>query len=266
MRSLDKILAIENEFQEGFKNVDFLLQRNGLNLNKILESYDTLSSRKYSYFSDVPSSRFYEAICGWVSDDATSIKLLFLFDLLIANLHKKVPFSKKKFIKDTLDSFIKSYDSDFIQFLSLLIALDYYLDQSGYLLFSVAAPCNNSNDAEFIVSNLLTGKKYLIQVTNISIQDQLIDSVSDLKNLMKTNLQKKSFEKGDGLEDYFTTLNVPVVWTSLKNLKEIGVILKQSRKKPLFPSEVEPLSWFGIYSDNGVIIKYGAIGSLTMIF
>jgi len=266
MRSLNKISNRETEFQVKLKNIHHLLQRNSVYLNNIFEDQHITTGGNHTFYSEMPTRHFYQAVCGWMNSEASSVKLLYLFDRLIASLHNKVTANKREYIIDTFDAFIKSDDSDFRQFLGLILALDNYLDRPEYLLVSVAAPCNNSHDAEFFVSEVLTGEKRLIEVINVRIDDQIIASVSDFTDLMKTTLSMESFNKGNGLESYFTTIHVPVVWSSIKRLREISSIFKQSKGFPSLLPAVEPLSWLGICAGNGVVVKYGAISQLTKSF
>jgi hypothetical protein len=114
-----------------------------------------------------------------------------------------------------------------------------------YKLDCLELDLGNGKHADFCVTEIESGKKYVVEVVNIHIDDDAPDPVG-----VRRKLQKKVNKKLKNGDDNFEFLLIPVLWA--KSFQDLKVLEKKISKWKEFKVEktYEPFGFCAFIENN----------------
>jgi len=204
----------------------------------------------------------YEVLQGWYAGDKDCLKLLLLFDRVIAELNNHLTRKSAVMLKTAMVSCLNSGGREIVQFIGQLTAVNYALVNDPCTLEVLVAPNQNGSDYEFILAYKDEPIKKLVTVTNLFFSQEDLQSTGKLEKKLSSSAKNYPYKVG-GLESILQQRNVLVLWSFASLARQLHTAIRG------LPSNgpVSSYDWILssvvlVFPDIPPVIKFGAFKSI----
>lgn len=259
---------IENKLRVYFPVLFELLDKNSINWKSVNKTF----KKKFEYFQqlqakvDTPlriQASFYNIITEAVKEDAGAVRLIDYIQTLFEELTNILDKEEKVLIKGNIFGMLTNMDLKYLNFLGELSVLHRLKKTLPIKLIATETPLDKDQSdgakIDFLISNTETGKKDLVEVVNIHLNNTNTSDTDAINDLLEQKIREKLSKKGLNRVGNFHL--IPVLWGQWDEIKPI--VEHYFNHKPQFSNTTTPVCFMTFTDQNGVMVhKFGTIDTI----
>jgi uncharacterized coiled-coil protein SlyX len=201
---------------------------------------------------------FFDLVLAKLNGDAIAIKFFDLIKKLLEELADRFDDSEKAMLNKTLYNLLISPKEDYLHFVGELLVLNGLTKSGNFKLLSLESTIAGNRSADFELQHLSSGRKMLVEVTNLHLDEGNTRLVTRLKDHYDRKLDKKI--QGETSYNHFSL--VPVIWSPVADLERVWKLYQEQQvTNPV--NVLEPSAFVTVTDAEGrVDYRFGTISTL----
>jgi hypothetical protein len=206
----------------------------------------------------VVSTTIFDIVTSAMKEDFRAIKQLEFIDNIFAELAGNLNNEEKNKIKPTIERIFKTLDYTYLNFVGEIAVLNNIISTGRYKLIVIEYKIEEERDIDFLLQEIESGKKVLVEVFRIHINPEKVSSdIKGIKEFLKYRFQEKIKSKTNKID----FILIPILRGAHESLK----VYSDFYKKNSFVIEnvVVPLAFMTIFQeDESVEHRFGRISNV----
>lgn len=177
---------------------------------------EKLSQRKKDFTSNgnylKVEINFYDLIVGVLQNNPSSIRFFLYIRIVTHSLNERLSQEEKKLVGKIIRRLLTDFTRDYIHNLGELFYLKEVIESGHYKLRGIEDKRSNGKEIDFKFLDLRDKREYLVEIMNVRLNPEKLNSHSDIKNYLAGKVKDKVVDKTKNQKFQCDFLVLPILW------------------------------------------------------